>query len=112
MKVNGYRVKPNKIKDIHEMLEILEKLGDKARDAWLYVSPGVIEMLSAEAGDISSRKGIYRYIFGTQSISLNLGIGRIPTIKRWNLITEICSKKIKFKTVCEDCEYVYFFEAR
>ena len=111
-KVKGSRVIPNQIERIDEMLNMLEDIGDKAEKAWIYVSPGVIEMMAAEASFINQKKGIYQYFFGSKSISLNLGPGRIPTIKRWNQITEIASKKIKFKKVREDCEYLFFFEAR
>ena len=112
-KVKGSRVIPNQIESIDEMLNMLEDIGDKAEEAWIYVSPGVIEMMSAEASYINQKKGgIYQYFFGSKSISLRLGPGRIPTIKRWNKITEIVSKKIKFKKVHEDCEYLFFFEAR
>lgn len=111
-KVKGNRVNPNQVENIDEMLEMLEDLGDKTEDAWIYVSPGIIEKMSAEATSISQKNGIYRYFFGSKSISLRLGPGRIPTIKRWNQITEITSKKIKFKKISEDCEYIFFFEAR
>ena len=112
LKVNECKVKPNKVKSVYEMIDALEKLGTRTEEAWIYVSPGIIELMASTALFIDVRKGRYRYGFKGQIISLDLGSGKIPTIRRWNLITEIVSKKISFKTVSEDCDFIYFFEAR
>lgn len=105
------KVKVNRIRHMSEMFEMLDSIESKMEDAWIYVSPGVVELMSAEASTVSTRKGIYQYFFGGKIINLNLGTGRIPTIKRWNQISFIRAKRVKYN-LGEDCAHLFFFETK
>lgn len=111
LKVKITQCKPNKLSSVNELFHMLESAQDKNKleDSWIFVSPGVIEIMCAECGTISSKGGIYKYYFGGKSISIKLGIGRIPTIKRWTQISCVYSRKLKY-TLSESCKSLIFFE--
>ena len=104
--------KVNKIPKNKTLFDCLVKLGDRVRYSWIFISPKIVEELTANSDEIRICQGKFYYIFHNPQrvICMDFIDSKQPVIKKWNLIYEIKSHDILYGTVKEDFENIYFFE--